>query len=280
MQLHRYQDFQLFKAQATEYLLKHEVQHCRMLDICHTLNRNPQAYGTETYLAIVEENDAIVAVAMRRFPYKLLLSAVTNFDAIELIVRDVHQTMPDLPGVSSLPAEAKAFADAWQKISGQVCTLEMQLLIHQLETVQPIKLSSGKLRVATAEDRNLLINWLAAFNQEIFHTIGENIEQIIERKLQETSIYLWENNTLVSMAWSRTATEKAAIIGPVYTPLEYRKQGYATACVAQLSQLLLTQGFPSCLLFTDVKNPTSNRIYRNIGYQAVCDWHDYKFKQI
>ena len=47
--------------------------------------------------------------------------------------------------------------------------------------------------------------------------------------------------------------------------------------VADLSQMLLDKGFKYCLLFTDLANPTSNNIYRQIGYQPVSDWNEYSF---
>ncbi len=46
---------------------------------------------------------------------------------------------------------------------------------------------------------------------------------------------------------------------------------YPTACVAALSQRLLDQGNTYCCLYTDLANPTSNAIYRHIGYRPVCD---------
>lgn len=67
-------------------------------------------------------------------------------------------------------------------------------------------------------------------------------------------------------------------IGPVYTPREFRGQGYASACVAAVSQYLLESGRQFCTLFTDLGNPTSNKIYMNIGYAPVCDADEYKFE--
>ena len=60
-------------------------------------------------------------------------------------------------------------------------------------------------------------------------------------------------------------------VAPVYTPPEHRGRGYASACVAALSQLLLDSGRRYCFLFTDRSNPTSNHIYEAIGFEAVTE---------
>jgi predicted GNAT family acetyltransferase len=67
-------------------------------------------------------------------------------------------------------------------------------------------------------------------------------------------------------------------IGPVYTPPDYRGRGYASACTAALSQQMLYAGYQYCFLYTDLSNPTSNRIYQNIGYELVCDIDSYRFE--
>ena len=66
-------------------------------------------------------------------------------------------------------------------------------------------------------------------------------------------------------------------IGPVYTPPELRGRGYASALTAQVSQLQLDRGKRFCFLYTDLANPTSNAIYRRIGYERVCDSRELAF---
>jgi len=82
----------------------------------------------------------------------------------------------------------------------------------------------------------------------------------------------------VSMAGYSGPTTNGIRIGAVYTPPTQRKKGYASACVAGLSQYLLDLGFQFCFLFTDLMNPTSNHIYQQIGYQAVSDVDTFEFK--
>jgi predicted GNAT family acetyltransferase len=65
----------------------------------------------------------------------------------------------------------------------------------------------------------------------------------------------------------------------VYTPPELRRRGYASALVAALSRRLLDEGRRFCFLYTDLANPTSNHIYREIGYEEVCPATSYRFER-
>ena len=121
----------------------------------------------------------------------------------------------------------------------------------------------------------MLLDWVTDFSVEIGEIVIDDPEVVVSRGLQRQSIPLWEDGVPVSWASGSQSLPEAARIGPVYTPPEYRRKGYATACVAALSQKLLDQGCKRCFLFTDIANPTSNHVYQQIGYQPICDWHDY-----
>jgi predicted GNAT family acetyltransferase len=65
-------------------------------------------------------------------------------------------------------------------------------------------------------------------------------------------------------------------LGPVYTPPERRGRGYASAVVAAMSRAVLGAG-NRCILYADLDNPTSNAIYRALGYSAVAEALRYGF---
>lgn len=288
MKLHRFEDASQFYERVKDYLLSQEALHCLLLGICNTLIHDPQQYDCQPYLATVEMDGKIVAVAMRTPPRRLILSKIEKFAAVEAIAcgsalraiaEDLHSDQQQLPGVSGLAAEAFAFAQAWQANTTQSYRLEKQLRIHQLDKVQPISRSSGYLRLATEDESFFLVDWYKAFAIEAFGSVEGNEERSIKHYLSQKSLYLWQDQVPVSMARSRLFTASSALIGPVYTPPEYRRKGYATSCVAALSQTLLDQGCRYCFLFTDLANPTSNHIYQAIGYQRVGDWNDYSFSK-
>ena len=67
-------------------------------------------------------------------------------------------------------------------------------------------------------------------------------------------------------------------IRQVYTPLEERGRGYASAAVARGYHRVLAAGASRCMLFTDVTNPTSNKIYAALGFRRFADWIELDFE--
>ena len=80
------------------------------------------------------------------------------------------------------------------------------------------------------------------------------------------------------MAATARPTRRGVGVNLVYTPPPLRGKGYASSCVAALSQLQLDSGYQFCVLYTDLANPTSNSIYHKIGYVALCDSDEYVFE--
>jgi predicted GNAT family acetyltransferase len=78
------------------------------------------------------------------------------------------------------------------------------------------------------------------------------------------------------MAARTDAVAGVSRVQAVYTPPERRRAGYAAACVAALSARVLAEEH-RCILYTDLTNPTSNGVYRSIGYRSVAEWVRYRF---
>lgn len=279
MKLRRFEDGKQFDKEVKEYLLKQEALHNLQLGIIHTLIYHPKMYQSQVYLASVEVKKDIVAVAMRTPPYPLLLSKIKDKAALGIIAQDLYTCWRSLPGVNAPTPEAQEFARVWSDISGQSYKLKMALRVFQLQQVNFVSQAPGYLRLATETERKLLQSWYAAFYKEVDESIKLDAAKWVERGLQENSIYLWCDKVPVSMAACGQPTPYGVRISLVYTPPQYRKKGYASACVATLSQRLLYQGYKYCFLFTDLANPTSNHIYPAIGYQPVGDWNYYSFTE-
>lgn len=266
-----------FRDRTQSYLLRHPAEHNLLLGILTALVRVPEAFATPPDLFVVESDGVVLAMGTRTPPHNFVLSKVQNLEALDLIAHYFQKSPTPLLGINSFVSEAYTFAQLWQALTGQTSTLKMQLRIHQLTQVRcPLKVS-GHLRVATRRDRKQLLQWSEAFSLEALGNLEGDVERILDLQLKRQNLLVWCDGQMVSMVVGRLSQPGGGRIGPVYTPPEFRRRGYATACVAAVSQMLLDQGAQRCCLFTDITNPTSNHIYQTIGFKPVCDWHDYRF---
>lgn len=139
----------------------------------------------------------------------------------------------------------------------------------------------GRLRPYAPGDRALALDWLEAFVAEALPAglVQEGVEDVLDRRLADPGggFAVWETDRPVSLAGFGGATPNGVRVGPVYTPPELRGQGYASALVAGLTQQLLAGGRRFCFLYTALANPTSNSIYRRVGYRPVADVSQWAF---
>ena len=276
MELRRYQDAAAFRRDAEPFLVRHEAEHNLLLGLSAALVEGFSWGDQPPYLATVVDGDAVVAAALLTPPHNLVLSLIPGADALAPLAADLRRRYPTLPGVLGPRAASRAFADLWQHTSDQPYQPGTMQRIYQLDAVRPVAPVPGESREATVADRELLIDWLTAFNQE---THGAATAPNVDARLASASsgYQLWHDGRPVSLAGYSGPTPNGIRVGPVYTPPEHRRRGYASACVAALSQRLLDGGRRYCFLFTDLANPTSNRIYQQIGYRPVCDVDEYHF---
>ena len=84
---------------------------------------------------------------------------------------------------------------------------------------------------------------------------------------------------LISAAGTHVISREArlAVVGNVLTHADYRGRGYATTLVAEQSRWLLDAGRRFCFLYTDLDNPTSNALYRRIGYRMIAESGEVRF---
>ncbi|HQU57849.1 MAG TPA: GNAT family N-acetyltransferase [Saprospiraceae bacterium] len=176
-----------------------------------------------------------------------------------------------IPGLLGARTFTESMAQHWGRRQGVNWTVKKRMGVYRLEALQPIRPASGYLRLAKERDQEVAIGWTLAFGQE---AMGEsNLEQArlnTAVMIRESRLYFWEDNgTPVSMAAVGRPTEHGIAVYYVYTPPEYRGRGYASNAVARMSAQMLARGRQFCMLFTDLNNPTSNKIYREMGYYKI-----------
>lgn len=146
--------------------------------------------------------------------------------------------------------------------------------IYRCEKVLLPKIAERvRFRVATPADAGPITEWIESFHREaVPHDPPVDSAALARNKLQQGMIYVVEREgILLSMAARARDIGSSCSVNLVFTPRENRKMGYGSAVTALLTQYLLDSGKKETHLYTDMSNPTSNKIYREIGYQFVCD---------
>jgi len=274
----RLADPSVFLAAAGPLLLEDEARHNLMLGIAGTLRDYPSVYP-EFHLWLVEDDGVVVGAAMQTPPYNLAVARPTENGALTALADALNDDGVELPGVTGAVPEVDDFAVAWERRSGKVRQPRMKLRIYRLIEVRPVVGVSGRPRTATVGDRDLLVTWVRAFAEE---AIGEGVdepERMVRARLQASGagFMLWEDSGPVSLASWGGETPNGVRISAVYTPPEHRRRGYGSAVTAAVSAERLAAGRRFCFLYTDLANPTSNKIYMDVGYEPVCDSVDYAF---
>ena len=188
---------------------------------------------------------------------------------VAAMVDAIADSRGPLPGVNGEAATAASFAGHWTERCKSAALPFQGMRIYELSKLIEGGAVAGKLRKAVSTDRNLMLAWVSAFHAEIGQPIDDP-EPFVDRWLAAGRLWLWDNHETVSMAVSREPVVGVVRASGVYTPPEHRKHGYAEACVHGLSKWLRDEGY-RCMLYTDLANPTSNSIYRRIGYSAVAE---------
>jgi predicted GNAT family acetyltransferase len=257
-----------------------------MYGLALRLDNHPERIKAAPYFAVVHEGEGLLVAALMTPPFNLVVLSCDptgGQPAFNLVVRDLLANGVPVPGVIGPTTAALAFARAWQAATAQDFSLVFHERVYELRAVSESPHPGGWMRPALPGDLDLCARWLVAFQEEAVPLERQSLAEAHEgmsQRIADWDIYLWEDGVPVALAGRTRPTPHGWTIGPVYTPPEQRRKGYATALTAELSQLILDAGKQFVTLFTDLANPTSNSIYQKIGFRPVCDFDLYRFSRI
>jgi predicted GNAT family acetyltransferase len=274
MPVNRYTSADTFAAAVQPFLEAREAEHNLVLGILSNLLRDPQHYdGAPLMVGVSDAAGRVVGAAIQTPPHNLVLSEVDELDAIA----DLAAALADepLPGAVGPPPAVHALAEGWTAEHGGSWRQVREERIYRLSQVHAPEPGAGAARLADESDRETIGRWLVAFERE---ALDDEVEAgPLARALDAwrnglRRFWLWEvDGRPVSMVGAGGRTPNGVRIGPVYTPPADRGHGYASRLTAFVSQAMLDEGRTYCFLYTDLGNPTANRIYQAIGYEPVTD---------
>jgi len=224
--------------------------------------------------ATVEDHASVVGVAMHTPPYHVFLSRMPPA-AAEALAETLAAAGRVVDGVNGEIRATGAFALAWSAHTGLASRQLTAMRMYRLGELTPPAAVPGRARLADRSDAELVASWAAAFHDEAQpEAPGQDWAAFAGRRIGARQVHLWvagQRAPVVAEACVSAPAAGVARVGPVYTPPEHRRCGYGSAVTAAATHAALGDGATDVVLYTDLSNPTSNSIYRALGFRPDHD---------
>jgi GNAT superfamily N-acetyltransferase len=251
------------------FLRRRPVEHSVLLSTAASRVGTERETAEPSLWLWVENDGDVVATAQHTPPHGAYLSTGPA-EAVRTLTRALWQMRPALPGVAGLEPAPQNFATEWSRLGGPHATPSMRMGLYAADEVNIPPGIPGQFRLATPGDASVLRSWSNQFFAESGASASGNDE--IGQRIEAGLLVVWEvEGALVSMAATTVPQGGVSRVHLVYTPAEYRRRGFASACVATLTARELATPGRTCMLYTDLANPTSNGIYQAVGYRRAGD---------
>lgn len=174
----------------------------------------------------------------------------------------------DYPGVIGTGLTTHWFADRAAELGVHFHDVEPQQ-IYALREPPKHPHVKGHWRHIRPEESDVFIQWSIEFAREglPLDPLPSPVE-LAETAASGRYIFWTIEDVPVSMAGIVRKLRTTAAITGVYTPPELRGHGYAGAVTAVLAEQIIESGLVTTL-YTDIRNPASNRCYSRLGFEPA-----------
>jgi uncharacterized protein len=258
-----------------DFLRSRPVEHSVLLTAAAS-RIGEEVVGAQANLWLWVEDDQEVVAAAQHTPPRGAYLSTGPAGAMRALAATLWRLRPELAGVAGLGTAPQDFATHWSRLGGPRATPAMAQGLYAADDVTIPSGVAGRLRAATGADASLLRGWADQFWAEAGARSSGDDE--VGPRIAAGLLFVWEaGGAVVSMAAVTLAQGGVSRVGLVYTPAQNRRRGFASACVAALTARELAAPGRTCMLYTDLANPTSNGIYQALGYRHVGDAAELSF---
>lgn len=274
MQVTRLDDPLEFLRIAERVIKADPIWHSVLASVARSVVETPLLYPEHAFY-VVERPGQLPFLAHHTPPFPFHLPA-SDPGVAELLAEHVHAAGTRPAGANGHQESAEAFGRRWSALTGRPVEIAMRVGLYDLPGDPRIPFAvRGHARTAVRDELGLVDAWLSDFVREAMgREPGPN--ETLAPALVDGRVFLWCDPDPVAMASATASAGGVSRIGHVWTPPARRGRGYGSAVTAAASRDRRQRGL-RCMLYTDLANPTSNGIYRAMGYRHLGDTVDLAF---
>jgi uncharacterized protein len=267
-----YNEPKQFWNDVSPFLLREETKNNLCLGICHQFltDSAPCVYQS----ALFDRGELLGALVLRRFmgTMRLMPTPLKRPDFAQRLLEEFRGSGLVANDLVAERSTAEIYRTLFEK-AGVKISRQMAQGIYRCRSVKmPPPRESVRLRLAEWADIKQIAQWLEEFRLEaVPHDPPYGMAVAEQKVINRQAFLLEEGSEPVTMIGTSRDIGTSCSVNMVYTPKPHRKKGYASLATALLTKALLDSGHKETSLFTDMTNPTSNKIYRDVGYEFVCD---------
>ena len=263
-----------YLADVRPFLLSNEIPNNTLIRIADRVAAEAEIDPTVLFVWVTDADGRVVLAGQHTPPHHLVLSAAPG-GAVDLVARELFAAGRELGGAVGNLDSVEHFKDEWTALTSLRAEVRDRLRLLICEEVQVPSPPPGAARIATDADYELIERWLHEFITELGLIESSNVD--LRQHVIDGQFWLWcVDDVPVCMLGDRPTGQILAHVGPVYTPSEHRRKGYAGMLTAVATAHYIAQGRIGSL-YTDAANPTSNHVYESVGYHFVAEAIDYNF---
>lgn len=268
IQLHVYEEVVNFKKEVISFLEKNEQENNLILGVLQIVQQ-------PIFMGVAKQEEEIAIVFLQTEEKKQIIVATSEVMGVDIkeLAKELTKVYPDIPGLIGNKKVVQKLAEEIAVLENKKMNVVMEQGVYALQQVKKKWTEEGVFREINSDELPVIEKWIYQFCEDVnLPTTKEEAEQTAHTLITNHRLFGLEiDGKLVSVAAKTRPTKNNITINFVYTPKEARKNGYASNCVAALSQRMLDEGYKTTTLYTELANPTSNKIYQEIGYEQIAE---------
>src|SRR5262252_8088939 len=162
-----------FLAAVGPTLAEHEAEHHLVLGLAEAAATG-RAPNDSLFLASVHDADGLALAALMTHGYPLLLASdradVTAASALLWDALGAEQHRPKL--VIGTVGQVEGIVAQWTRAPGGGAKVVMRQRSYKLTSLDAVPPTSGRLRIATSDDLDLVAEWISDFESEALANVG------------------------------------------------------------------------------------------------------------
>jgi predicted GNAT family acetyltransferase len=248
------------------------------------LSYSQRIVNEKCYWWILLDDQRIVGIALKTGHQPMILSPM-SMTASEAFAHYILQQNVEFTAVNGPQDTIDSFLDTYidaTRSNGLSLSrkLKSKQLIYEVKHFQEPTQSKGSPHQLTHDDIEIGAIFLKEFNEEVKFETNFDLIAFTRAKVEAGLYWFWIDiidgrKTIVALGGhsfvvaNQNGEKSVGRIGPIYTRPLYRSQGYGSHLTAFLTSKLLTDHSCRVMLFADEANPSSNKVYRRLGYEVL-----------